>query len=115
MTVKEIKIYLEKNGFTYTGDAKFLKDVKNAEALEDEIKLLTGSLTFTKTYESETEDGSFVSKIEYYVTRNAVIMSFINSVGQKKKAYRASLRDLKIGIDGRFEGFEQYQYTKGIK
>lgn len=115
MTVKLLKEYLETKGFSYVGDSRFLKDIRNAECLENEMKELVGTLTFTKTYESQHEEGTFVSKIEYYVSRNIVIISAINSIGQKRRMYRASLKDLKLNEEGQFVGFEEYQYKRGLK
>lgn len=115
MNVKELKTYLESNGFIYVGDAKFHKDVENAKCLEDETKQLIGSLTFSKSYVSEHEGESYTSKIEYYVTRNVVIMSFVNSLGQKRKVYRAALRDIQVNDQGQLIGFEDYQSTWGLK
>ncbi len=115
MTVKALKEYLDSKGFVFIGDAKFQKDMKNAECFEDDMKELVGTLTFTKEYVSTHESGTFVSKIEYFVSRNVVIMSAINSIGLKKKLYRCALKDLEVNEEGQFVGFEPYIYTRGLK
>jgi hypothetical protein len=115
MNVKQFNQYMKKHGFIYEGDGKFNKAIENAVALVDETKQLVGALTYTKEYIDAVDETVLSSKMQYYVTRNQIVVSIINSVGMKKKILRGVMKNLSIGADDRLEGFEPYNYLKGVK